>query len=824
MKKLILILVSLALFLLLPSQGLCFEVAALVSKNKISINNSIILRITVKDGKGDIDTSVIKDFKVVSQGSSTSVSIINTSYSKIISHTYLLFPLKKGTLTIPKIEVNDGNKTASTKKITIIVTDEVDDESVSNYFFAKVSISDSTLFTGQEAIYTFKLFSAANFFEARLREPEFKFFSVKKLGKKDNYTKNINGKVYTVNEINYLVTPEKPGNHTIEPASVTMQIPIEEDNNSNFGINSFFSPRKTIKTISSNSINIEVLSLPVYDGKEDYNGLIGNFIIHSDLNKTELQVGESATLTLAVSGRGNIMDTSIENINLPQDSFKIYDDKPEKKEELNSKGYLKKKIFKKAIVPLKPGNFIIPEISILYFDTKSEEYKKIATKPIDIVVTKSNTNDRSNIQVSGNEVGKEKIKKKEVKFTGRDILPLKQTADVLKTQKSLNFYLFISLIIFPFILFCLINFFKRLQKKAKPNSIIMKQKAVNALKKAKDPKLSQDEFLNHIRNAVVSSILSKGNITGESLTEDEASKILQKSDLKEREVENTLKTFKDIESAKYGGGSLEKNKREELFFRAKNMIKLCSLIIFTISFLSFMPIKAQANQTDESGTMFLEGVEDYKAGSFEKAAHNFEQIALDGIKNGKLYYNIANAFLKAEDLGKAVLWYERAKKLMPFDADLKFNLDYTQEKLKDIKNSKSLDLTDILFFWKNHFSSDMIRYFAIFLSFVFFSYASIRVLSMKKILTTSATLVLILFLLVLSTALFDYYQVHNTNSAVIIPEKVSVRSGLSEDSTELFILHAGTKVKVDEIKKGFLRISFSKGKLGWVKKGDAIII
>ena len=85
MKKLILILVPLILFLLVPSQGFCFEVTAQVSKNRISKDDSIILRITVKDGKGDIDTSVIKDFKVVSQGSSTSVSIIKTSYTTIIS-------------------------------------------------------------------------------------------------------------------------------------------------------------------------------------------------------------------------------------------------------------------------------------------------------------------------------------------------------------------------------------------------------------------------------------------------------------------------------------------------------------------------------------------------------------------------------------------------------------------------------------------------------------------------------------------------------------------------------------------------------------------
>ena len=480
MKKLLLLFISLALFLLIPYQGFCFEATAQVSKNKISENDSIILKITLKGGKGKVDTSVIKDFRVVPRGSSTSMSIINTSYSKVISHTYGLFPLKKGTLTIPRIKVIDGSKIASTEKIIITVvdqqSDQKDDWGSSNIFFAKAIISDSTLHTGQEAIYTFRLFSAAPFYNARLIEPDFEFFAVKKLSEKKNYTKNINGNIYNINEINYLITPERDGNFTIKPAGVTMLIDEQESNSNGFRFNSFFSTRKTIK-IDSNSIQVEVSPLPPYNGKEEYKGLIGNFKISANLNKTDMQVGDSATITLTVSGTGNIMDTSFENINLPKDSFNIYDDQPEKKEELNAKGYSKKKIFKKAIVPLKPGNFVIPEISLTYFDTKSETYKKTVTRPINFIVTESTTNIGSGIQISGDDTKKNIIKKKEVKFTGRDILPLKQGNNVLKAQKNLSLYLFICLIIFPFILFCLIKFFTTLQKKDKPNSVIMRQKA-----------------------------------------------------------------------------------------------------------------------------------------------------------------------------------------------------------------------------------------------------------------------------------------------------------------------------------------------------------
>ena len=824
MKKPILTLVTFILLFSTPFQAFCFEVTAQVSKNKISIDDSIILRITMDGGEGDVDTSVIKDFIVESRGSGTNVSIVNGSYSKTTSYTYLLFPKKTGTLTIPKIEVVDGKKLASTDEITIIVSEQINDNYISNDFFAKSSISNSVLFIGQDAIYTFKLFSAAQFLDARLIEPGFQSFSVKQLGEKKSYSQNINGKIYRVNKINYLLTPENTGDFTINPASITMQIPLQGRNSNPFGFDSFFSPRKTVKTIRSNSIAIKVKPLPPYTGKNKYTGLIGDFKFDADINKTKMQVGDSATLTLTVSGTGNILDTSIENIDLPENSFNIYNDQPLKKEELTIEGYSKKKIFKKALVPLKPGDFTIPAMELIYFDTKTGQYKSAATNPINIIVEKSDITENPGIQISGNEINKNTIEKTEVEFTGRDILPLKQGHDVLINQKSLNFYLFIFLTILPFIFFCLIKIFTSFHQKEKSNSIIMKQKAIDALKKAKNPNLSSDQFLNNIRTAVVSGILSKGNLKGESLTKDEAYQILQNSSLTSKDTEDILKTFNDIESVKYGGGSLAETQKEELFSKVKKLIKLCSIFICIMSFVSLAPLRVQAAQPDESGTLFLEGVKEYKAGNFEAAAQKFENIALNGINNGKLYYNTGNAFLKAGNIGKAVLWYERAKKLIPSDADLKFNLDYTQEKLKDINESKSLNFSDILFFWKNYFSSNMVMYAAITLSFIFFLYASVRIIKNKKVLTTAGLTVFVLLLLSISTALFDYYQTQNTNMAIIIPDKISVRSGLSEDSTELFILHAGTKVKIDKEKNGFFRISFSKGKLGWVKNTDVIKI
>jgi uncharacterized protein YgiM (DUF1202 family) len=83
---------------------------------------------------------------------------------------------------------------------------------------------------------------------------------------------------------------------------------------------------------------------------------------------------------------------------------------------------------------------------------------------------------------------------------------------------------------------------------------------------------------------------------------------------------------------------------------------------------------------------------------------------------------------------------------------------------------------------------------------------------------------LVLSLVFIMTAYYDYYDNHFNKKAIVLTETISVRSGLTDDSTELFVLHEGTKVGVDDELRGYVKIHFSDDKIGWVKKKDIEII
>ncbi len=252
-------------------------------------------------------------------------------------------------------------------------------------------------------------------------------------------------------------------------------------------------------------------------------------------------------------------------------------------------------------------------------------------------------------------------------------------------------------------------------------------------------------------------------------------------------------------------------------------IKLSAFLITL--FACLFAIGLSAAFADESTRDFLNGVELYNEGDYDAAVQNLLKVAESGIQNGKLFYNLGNAYFKAGDIGRAMLWYERALKLIPNDPDLRFNHDYVMTRLKDERVEKESPVFRILFFWKHVLSPLQIQWAGIILNCLFWGILAVRlVLKKRRILGVEGVLALVLSLVFILTSVYTCYENKFQQKAIIVSDEVSIRSGLSDDSTELFVLHAGTRVLVRKTSKDYYRIRFSEDKIGWVKAEDAEII
>jgi tetratricopeptide (TPR) repeat protein len=79
---------------------------------------------------------------------------------------------------------------------------------------------------------------------------------------------------------------------------------------------------------------------------------------------------------------------------------------------------------------------------------------------------------------------------------------------------------------------------------------------------------------------------------------------------------------------------------------------------------------------EQAMSQFISGGLAYKEGDYDRAVKEYEEILKGGRENGALYYNLGNSYFRKKDYGRAVLNYERARRLIPRDSDLDFNYHY----------------------------------------------------------------------------------------------------------------------------------------------------
>ena len=87
--------------------------------------------------------------------------------------------------------------------------------------------------------------------------------------------------------------------------------------------------------------------------------------------------------------------------------------------------------------------------------------------------------------------------------------------------------------------------------------------------------------------------------------------------------------------------------------------------------------------------------------SYDKAILLYEKIIdQGGVRNAGLYYNLANAYLLKEDIGRAILNYRRAERLDGSDLNIKKNLAFARSRRIDrVEIAAQKRVLETLFFW-----------------------------------------------------------------------------------------------------------------------------
>jgi tetratricopeptide (TPR) repeat protein len=217
--------------------------------------------------------------------------------------------------------------------------------------------------------------------------------------------------------------------------------------------------------------------------------------------------------------------------------------------------------------------------------------------------------------------------------------------------------------------------------------------------------------------------------------------------------------------------------------------------------LGIILLAVVTNAFGSSDTLYQKANGLYEDGEFEAALTLYHDILDSGYESPDLYYNMGNASFRSNSIGYAVLYYEKALKLDPSHQDAAHNLKFVSRYRVDAFEEVPE------FFLRTWISSILLYLFT-------------HGLALKKAGFFIALLGLLLFIFTLSSAVVQNREIKHPEHGIILSPSVTVRSTPSDSGTELFILHEGTRVRVNEEVTGWHNIRIIDGREGWIRDGE----
>jgi tetratricopeptide (TPR) repeat protein len=212
----------------------------------------------------------------------------------------------------------------------------------------------------------------------------------------------------------------------------------------------------------------------------------------------------------------------------------------------------------------------------------------------------------------------------------------------------------------------------------------------------------------------------------------------------------------------------------------------------------------------------------YIQGEYLYSIELYEQVLAMELESAELYYNLGNSYFKANRLAPAILNYERALQMKPFDENIKYNLEIARSRIID-----RIDPVPVIFYerwWKAFiYLFDIDRWavsglIALFLGLICLLWYlfSGKVVLRKLTLIMSVVLLMVAGMAFLAAHRQHIYHYDRQDAIVFIP-RVTAKSAPGTDSPDLFVIHEGTKVTITDTLGEWAEIRLANGNVGWLQ-------
>ena len=811
--------------------------------------------INTADVGGQLHIGSLPDALEVAYGPSVSqqesYSMVNghVDRSASITYTYMILANKPGTYTIPAASINVGGHTLTSApvRVTVAGTAHAGNNNSGPRFhhdteeehhlrsagspitqkdlFIRVSANKTRVHEQEPVLLTYKVYTLVDLTQLEGKMPDLKGFHTQEVPlpqQKSFHVEKVDGRNYRcVTWSQYVMYPQMTG--TLEIPSIVFKGIVVQENRNVDPFEAFFNGGsgyvEVKREIEAPGVTIHVDSLP--NRPAGFSGGVGHFNLSAQLNKTEVKAGDPVTLRVVIGGTGNLKLLKQPNVEFPKD-FEKYDPKVTDKTKLTANGVEGNMVYDFLVVPGNQGDYTIPPVEFIYYDTGTNGYRTLKSQPFNIKVEPGDGNASSVSDFSDNK--------------NKDIHNIKKGKAVMHKQDTFFFaspWYWVSILL-PLIAFvALLLVFRH---RALENANIGKRRgrqaskvATRRLRTANRLMLSEqkDAFYDEVLRALWGYVGDKLNMPVEELSRDNISDRLAQRGVDEPTVAKFIEALDECEYERYAPGDTAGNMnktfetamtaimRIEDAMKAARKQKAGTAAVLLL--LLLLPLHGQAITKDNADAEYLKG-------NYQQAIKDYEELLKSGV-SADLYYNLGNAYYRTDNITRAILNYERAYELSPGDEDIRFNLQLARSKTID----KITPASEMFFVTWYHalvhltsvdrwaFIAVLSIIVALILVLAYLFAPSVR---WQKIGFYGAASLLVLFLLANLFAFEQKRQLANSRSAIITSSSVNVMKTPSEKAASEFVLHEGTKVNiVDTSIKGWRNIRVADGREGWVKDG-----
>ena len=242
-----------------------------------------------------------------------------------------------------------------------------------------------------------------------------------------------------------------------------------------------------------------------------------------------------------------------------------------------------------------------------------------------------------------------------------------------------------------------------------------------------------------------------------------------------------------------------------------------------ITFCSFTCFASTENDIEFVSANVL-----YNNAQYDSSLRKYDQLIKEGVFSFELYFNAGNAAYQLREIGKSILYYEKAKKLNPSNKDVIHNLTLLNKLILDktpseIKSKAYDRIMSTLSRSPNYWS-----WSAIFLSLTSMACFILYKLSHSKrnqkigFILGSFSLLLSVFVLILAVVQFNF--INTMSNGIILSPSVTLKIAPNSSAESAFILHEGSKVELKSTSENWCEVIYSDGKIGWLNCEDLGLI